>query len=197
MPFPNAEFLRYMTPRDRIPIRARQQHVFFMRLFFDTEIAGISRIRNRLLSQHSEASNMLKSFVIAIALLFSPMAHAQDWIFVGSGEGVSVDVDKASIRRTSYIGPPSVVEAWSRWNYSSSQSIDGTGLIWKTKYRSQKMLHWYDCGRATSALRQVISYSKPDGRGDVVESLSFERNATYSAEAPDTLGRFVLDYACR
>ena len=36
-----------MTPRDRIPSRARQQHVFFMRLFFDTEIAGINRIEDQ------------------------------------------------------------------------------------------------------------------------------------------------------
>lgn len=139
---------------------------------------------------------MLKSFVVAIALLMPALANAQNWTRVVDDREGSIDVDVASIRRFGTAG--SQIEAWTLWNWSSPKSIEGTGVIWKTKYRSQKMLHWYDCGRATLALRQVASYSKADGAGDVVDSNSWEQYpVTYSSIPPESTGRALLDFVCR
>lgn len=134
----------------------------------------------------------MKSVVVAVTLLLPVVTNAQNWTRAFDGREFSIDVDAASIR----LGYP--VEAWSLWNWSSSQSIEGTGLIWKTKFRSQKRLYWYHCADGASTLRQLIYYSKRDGAGDVVSSASWEQLAeSYSSASPGSAGRSVLDFVCR
>jgi len=88
-----------------------------------------------------------------------------------------------------------MVEAWTLWDWKKSQSIEGSGLIWKKQYRSEVTLRWYDCEARRSAVMKTIEYAKSYGPGDVVRVYDWGR-PSFSSVSPGSVGEAILHHLC-
>lgn len=101
-----------------------------------------------------------------IALCISPMAHAADW----------VKVKTPASHETFYYDKASVLKAergFKVWSMVSSATAQQSpqGTPWK----SMKALHIYTCEDRTTTLLQQVFYAEPMGKGQIVQSLKFEK----------------------
>ena len=124
---------------------------------------------------------------LALALLMAPLlAHAAQWVKVGSVGGADSYIDKSST-----IKADKGYKVWSLVSYAKPQATpDGT------PYLSVKALHLYSCAERTTTLLSQVFYGEAMGKGAIAQSLKYEK---FNPEdiIPDSVEDGALQVICR
>ena len=111
--------------------------------------------------------------LLPIILALPLLAHAAQWVKVGSASGSTSYIDKASVRREG-----DTLLAASLVSFETIQTTpDGT------RYRSMKAQHLYACQQHTTTLLSQSYYLEPMGKGPVGQSFKYEKFAPELAAA--------------
>ena len=122
-----------------------------------------------------------------IALCIPTMTHAADW----------VKVKTAATHETTYIDKASVLKADGGFKvWSMVSSADAQQSAQGVSYKSMKALHIFACEARTTTLLQQVYYAEPMGKGQVVQSLKYEK---FSPEdiIPDSGADGALKIVCK
>jgi hypothetical protein len=134
---------------------------------------------------------MKNSTIIALALLglgYGVAARASDWQAIASTPERTIWMDMASMRRDG-----DALLAWFKQSYSANQK-DNVGRA----YRSSRELWAFKCATGQIAPLQMTEYSGASGEGKVVDSEARDMViAQWTYAAPDTVGEFLLQSACK
>jgi len=114
------------------------------------------------------------------------LAHAAQWVGVGSGTGSQSFIDKASIVKSD-----AGYKVWSLVSYATEQTTRDN-----TPHLSMKALHVYSCKERTITLLSQVYYGEAMGKGPVAHNFKYEK---FSPEdiIPDSVHDDALHMVCK
>jgi hypothetical protein len=127
--------------------------------------------------------------LILLGCLFSTLASAEKWEWLGSENGIDIYIDKTSINpKGKYI------EAWFRWDYRVKNTLP---VYPRKAFLSAKSLEYFDCDAGSRANAQLVFYSGQSGSGETVSSfLQSPTQEQFTRVMPESIAEASLEYVC-
>lgn len=127
--------------------------------------------------------------VVGCRLVKAPIVLPGNWVQIGDGDSTDAYVDVQSVASKGIYK-----KAWFTINQGSPQKTN----YGDKAFLSAKQLVYFNCSERTIELVQTVSYSDPNGGGDVVSS----QNQTFQPlrlidVVPGTLGELMLNFVCK